>query len=109
MGGGPGHGPARDGVLEAMRCRCARHRPRRLRRRPPRGARRRARGGDPMRPTSPYRGLAPFEDTELDELFFFGRERDRKVIAANLVASRLTVLYGPSGVGKSSALGAGVA
>jgi WD40 repeat protein len=60
-------------------------------------------------PLSPYKGLAPFEDSELDELLFFGREHDRAVIAANLVASHLTVLYGPSGVGKSSILRAGVA
>jgi WD40 repeat protein len=61
------------------------------------------------RPVSPYKGLAPFEDSELDALLFFGREREREVIAANVVAARLTVLYGPSGVGKSSVLGAGVA
>jgi WD40 repeat protein len=61
------------------------------------------------RPSSPYKGLAPFEDSELDELLFFGRERDRAVIAANLVAARLTVLYGTTGVGKSSVLRAGVA
>jgi hypothetical protein len=60
-------------------------------------------------PSSPYKGLAPFEDSELDELLFFGRERDRAVIAANLVAARLTVLYGATGVGKSSVLRAGVA
>jgi WD40 repeat protein len=60
-------------------------------------------------PASPYKGLAPFEDSALDELLFFGRERDRTVIAANLVAARLTVLYGPTGVGKSSVLRAGVA
>ena len=53
-------------------------------------------------PPSPYKGLAPFEDSELDALLFFGREREREVIVANLLASRLTVLYGPSGVGKSS-------
>ena len=41
-------------------------------------------------------------------LLFFGREREIEVIAANLVASRLTVLYGPSGVGKTSLLRAGV-
>ncbi len=61
------------------------------------------------RPVSPYKGLTPFEDSELDELLFFGREREREVIAANLVAARATVLYGSSGVGKSSVLGAGVA
>jgi WD40 repeat protein len=57
----------------------------------------------------PYKGLAPFEDSELDALLFFGREREREVIVANLLASKLTVLYGPSGVGKSSILRAGVA
>ena len=46
---------------------------------------------------------------ELDALLFFGREREREAIVANLLASRLTVLYGPSGVGKSSLLRAGVA
>ena len=62
-----------------------------------------------MTVTSPYRGLAPFEDSELDALYFFGRERDSEIVVANLIASRLTVLYGPSGVGKSSLLLAAVA
>jgi hypothetical protein len=61
------------------------------------------------RPVSPYKGLASFEDTELDALLFFGREREREIVAANLVAARLTVLYGTSGVGKSSLLKAAVA
>jgi WD40 repeat protein len=60
-------------------------------------------------PDSPYKGLAAFEDSELDALLFFGREREIAAVAANVLASRLTVLYGPSGVGKSSLLGAGVA
>ena len=59
-------------------------------------------------PDSPYKGLARFDDSELDARFFFGRERETELVAANLVASRLTVLYGPSGVGKSSLLRAGV-
>src|SRR5207244_13020753 len=58
---------------------------------------------------APYRGLAPFGDTELDALLFFGRERETEIGVANLIASRLTILYGPSGVGKSSLLRAGVA
>jgi AAA+ ATPase superfamily predicted ATPase len=58
--------------------------------------------------TSPYKGLAAFEDSDLDALLFFGRERDTEVIAANLLAARFTVLYGPLGVGKSSVLRAGV-
>jgi WD40 repeat protein len=60
-------------------------------------------------PSHPFRGLARFEDTDADAALFFGRERDREIVAANLVASRLTVLYGASGVGKSSLLRAGVA
>lgn len=60
-------------------------------------------------PPSPYKGLVPFEDTELDALLFFGRERESEVISANVLAARLTVLYGPSGVGKTSVLQAGVA
>jgi WD40 repeat protein/peptidoglycan hydrolase CwlO-like protein len=59
-------------------------------------------------PPSPYKGLSSFEDSELDALFFFGREREREIIAANLMASSLTVLYGETGVGKSSVLRAGV-
>ncbi len=66
-------------------------------------------GGEPERPDGPYRGLAPFGDDELDSLLFFGREREREVIAANLMASPLTILYGPSGAGKTSVLRAGVA
>jgi WD40 repeat protein len=60
-------------------------------------------------PPSPYKGLAPFEDSDFDALLFFGREVESEIIAANLIAARMTVLYGPSGVGKSSVLRAGVA
>ncbi len=58
---------------------------------------------------SPYKGLAPFEDSEQDALLFFGRERECEVVVANMLASKLTVLYGESGVGKSSLLAAGAA
>jgi hypothetical protein len=47
--------------------------------------------------------------SEEDAPFFFGREGEREIITANLLASRLTLLYGASGVGKSSVLRAGVA
>ena len=53
----------------------------------------------------PYKGLQPY--TEQDQTIFFGRERDQQVIISNLYASSLTVLYGASGVGKSSVLLAG--
>jgi WD40 repeat protein len=57
-------------------------------------------------PPCPYVGLLPF--SELDATFFFGRENETELIAANLVTARLTLLYAPSGVGKSSVLRAGV-
>ena len=56
-------------------------------------------------PESPYAGLNPFSIK--DAPFFFGRDHERDLIVANLMAARLTVLYGPSGVGKSSVLNAG--
>jgi multidrug efflux pump subunit AcrA (membrane-fusion protein) len=49
----------------------------------------------------------PFSERQAP--FFFGRDGEREIVTANLLASRLTVLYGPSGVGKSSLLNAGVA
>ena len=58
-------------------------------------------------PASPYKGLAHY--TEEDAAFFFGRDREREVIIANAKARPLTLLYGESGVGKSSLLRAGVA
>ena len=57
-------------------------------------------------PSSPYRGLEPFD--ERDAPFFFGRERETRLITASLFAAPLTLLYGASGVGKSSVLRAGV-
>ena len=54
----------------------------------------------------PYVGLRPF--WESDYPFFFGRDREIRVVSSNLQAQPLTVLYGPSGVGKSSVLQAGV-
>lgn len=55
---------------------------------------------------SPYVGLQPY--SAKDQKYFFGRERDSRIIASNLFAAPLTVLYGSSGVGKSSVLQAGV-
>jgi WD40 repeat protein len=63
---------------------------------------------DRLRVAGPYKGLAPFDDSDLDALLFFGRDLEREVIEANLFASRLTVLYGQTGVGKSSLLRAGL-
>src|SRR5712691_11012840 len=57
------------------------------------------------RPGSPYVGLVPYD--EGDAAFFFGRSTEIAIVAANLRSTRLTILYGPSGVGKSSLLQAG--
>ncbi|HEY1368570.1 MAG TPA: hypothetical protein VGF23_15725 [Gaiellaceae bacterium] len=58
------------------------------------------------RPDSPYVGLVPYGED--DAAFFFGRSTEAAIVGANLRAARLTLLYGPSGVGKSSLLMAGV-
>jgi hypothetical protein len=55
----------------------------------------------------PFKGLTPYR--EEDATFFFGREREQEIIIANLHAYPLTLLYGGTGVGKSSVLRAGVA
>lgn len=54
----------------------------------------------------PFVGLVPFAEEQ--SRFFFGRERETRLVINNLFASRLTLLYGLSGVGKSSLLLAGV-
>ena len=51
---------------------------------------------------SPYPGLRPFERYERD--FFFGRDRDAELLSNKIFASRLTLLFGQSGRGKSSLL-----
>jgi WD40 repeat protein len=56
--------------------------------------------------SSPYQGLVPYSEADSD--FFFGRNKERQTICFNLRGSRLTILYGPTGVGKSSVLRAGV-
>jgi WD40 repeat protein len=55
---------------------------------------------------SPYQGLVPYSEDDAE--WFFGRDEWREVISDNLRAYRITVLYGESGVGKSSLLRAGV-
>ena len=61
-------------------------------------------GGE--RRASPYRGLMPFTEDDAD--VFFGREAEVRHIVDTAKARRFGVLYGPSGVGKSSVLQAGV-
>jgi WD40 repeat protein len=59
-----------------------------------------------LAPQAPYRGLTPY--SERDAQLFFGREQECDLVIANMMASRLTLLYGASGVGKTSLLRAGV-
>jgi CHASE2 domain-containing sensor protein len=54
----------------------------------------------------PYVGLDYFVEDDAGR--FFGRDGERKQIIGNLRASRLTLLYAESGVGKTSLLRAGV-
>lgn len=61
---------------------------------------------DPALLDCPYRGLQAFGEADAD--YYFGRDQERDLVVANLLATRLTILYGPSGVGKSSLLRAGV-
>lgn len=50
----------------------------------------------------PYVGLRPFERTE--QAIFFGRALDAGFLKDKIFSARLTLLYAPSGVGKSSIL-----
>lgn len=55
---------------------------------------------------APYPGLEPY--TEDSSAYFFGRDNDVRIISDNALSYPVSVLYGPSGVGKSSVLRAGV-
>lgn len=58
------------------------------------------------RPTRPYKFLDYY--TEHDQGLFFGREEEIENICSRILARRSFLLYGRSGVGKSSILRAGV-
>lgn len=62
----------------------------------------------PRAERSPFPGLDPFTASEDDAAVFAGRDTESELVTANLRAASLTILYGPSGVGKSSLLRAGV-
>jgi len=54
----------------------------------------------------PWLGLSPF--TEATKSFFFGRDQEVRDIFLRVREQPLTVLYGQSGLGKTSLLGAGL-
>ena len=57
-------------------------------------------------PTSPYPGLSPFEEADADR--FFGREVEVEVLWGKIRRQTLLAVIGPSGVGKTSLLRAGL-
>jgi conflict system STAND superfamily ATPase len=66
-------------------------------------------GASPMddaAPPSPYVGLKPYSEKERP--LFFGRDPDGRRLVNKIFSARLTLFYGPSGVGKSSLLSAHV-
>ena len=58
------------------------------------------------RPERPYKFLDWFEAT--DRAIFYGRELEAPALQRQIMAHKLTVLYGASGVGKTSLIQAGV-
>jgi hypothetical protein len=62
---------------------------------------------NPKKVDKRYKGLEAYSEADWEK--FFGRAKDTRRIVNSFLAWRLTVLYGSSGVGKSSVLGAGVA
>jgi|GEM_PF-951847 len=60
----------------------------------------------PALPAHPYKGLQPY--TEADVAIFAGRGQETMQLTNRVLANRLTILYGESGVGKSSLLRAGL-
>jgi formylglycine-generating enzyme required for sulfatase activity len=55
---------------------------------------------------SPYKFLSNFEEQDVD--IFFGREYDVVHASQKILSSKLTVLYGKSGIGKTSLICAGI-
>jgi hypothetical protein len=57
---------------------------------------------------SRYPGVQPFTDNSLARSTFFGRQHESNLLKAQVIASRLTVVYARSGIGKTSLLNAGL-
>src|SRR5262245_22749082 len=61
---------------------------------------------EPLGPANPWPGLTTFAEADRD--FFFGREEEAAELLRLVLCDLATVLYGLSGLGKSSLLCAGV-
>lgn len=59
-------------------------------------------------PIGRYPGARPFADDPTDSALFFGRDQEIDTLFHRLCATRLLVLFGKSGLGKTSLLQAGV-
>ena len=55
-----------------------------------------------------YPGPPPFEDTHVDRILFFGRDREKESLLYMILAEKLTLLFSKSGFGKTSLLNAGL-
>jgi hypothetical protein len=55
-----------------------------------------------------YPGTQPFEDDEISRKIFFGREHAARTLTDLILANRIVVVFGKSGLGKSSLLSAGI-
>ena len=55
-----------------------------------------------------YPGAAPFQDTRRDRLLFYGRKKEEQLLLHKVLGERLVVLFGKSGIGKTSLLNAGL-
>ena len=55
-----------------------------------------------------YPGSRPFQDTDYDRRLFFGREAETQALLHLVLAEKLVVLFGKSGMGKTSLLNAGL-
>jgi formylglycine-generating enzyme required for sulfatase activity len=55
-----------------------------------------------------YKGTAPFQYSQIDRRTFFGRDRETRSLLSLVLAERLVVVFGKSGMGKSSLINAGL-
>jgi len=60
----------------------------------------------PSLPERPYKFLDYFETA--DQPIFFGRDEEADILQNQITAHKLTILFGQSGVGKTSLINAGV-
>lgn len=55
-----------------------------------------------------YPGTRSFEDSDIDRSLFFGRDKETQLLLHETLISNLVVMYGKSGLGKTSLINAGL-